>query len=143
MGSTCQRQFPCLRTLFPPPYASGVGLSALRPARWRALSLYSSWDHPVSVAPRSPARSLADIGAPGAGAGYRGSEVSRVGQDRREGPGELTGGVSNTRPRPRVRERRRESSGQIGGNPARNPGHMEGESGALRLGLAPAREWKC
>jgi hypothetical protein len=35
-----------------------------------------------------------------AGAGYRGSEVTGVGQDRQEGPGELTSGVPAKRPRP-------------------------------------------
>jgi hypothetical protein len=31
-------------------------------------------------------------------------------------------------------------SGRVGVTSARNPGHGEGESGMLRLGLAPARE---
>jgi hypothetical protein len=47
-----------LCSLLPLPY--GVGLSAPRSACSRALSLFAPWDHPVSVAPRSPARSLAD-----------------------------------------------------------------------------------
>jgi hypothetical protein len=43
----------------------------------------------------------------------------------------------------RARERRRESSERIEGTPARNPDRGEGESGALRLRLAPAREGEC
>jgi hypothetical protein len=42
-----------------------------------------------------------------------------------------------------VRERQREISGQIKGTLARNPGRGEGESGALRLELAPSREEEC
>jgi hypothetical protein len=39
------------------------------------------------------------------GAGYMGYEVTGVGQDRREGPGELAGGVPATRSRPGAIER--------------------------------------
>jgi hypothetical protein len=39
-----------------------------------------------------------------------------------------------------TREWRRERFGRIRVTPASNPGREEGESGALRLGLAPARE---
>jgi hypothetical protein len=77
------------------------------------------------------------------GAGYRGFEVTRVGQDRWEGSGELTGGVSATRPRLGARERWGESSGRVMVTPARNPGHREGELGVLRLGLASARVGGC
>jgi hypothetical protein len=38
-----------------------------------------------------------------------------------------------------TRERQRELSGWVGVTPARNPGHGEGKSGALRPGLAPVR----
>jgi hypothetical protein len=79
----------------------------------------------------------------GAGVGSRGFEVTEVGQDRREGPSELTGGTSATRPRPETRERRRECSGRVGVTPARNLGHGEGQSGALRLILAPVKEGEC
>jgi hypothetical protein len=84
-----------------------------------------------------------EVAGAGAGAGYRGSEVTGVGQDRREGPRELAGGVPATRPRPKAGERQRESSGRVGITPARNPSRGEGESGTLRLGLAPAREGEC
>jgi hypothetical protein len=77
-----------------------------------------------------------------AGAGYRGSEVIGVGQDWREGPDELAGGVPATRLRPGARERWRESSGRIRVTPARNSDHGEGESGVLRLGLAPTGKGK-
>jgi hypothetical protein len=40
-----------------------------------------------------------EVAEAGAGAGYKGSEVTRVGQDRREGPSELAGGVPTTRSR--------------------------------------------
>jgi hypothetical protein len=79
----------------------------------------------------------------GAGAGYRGPEVTGVGQDLREGPDELVGGVPATRPRPGARERRRESFERVGITLARNPSHGEGESGVLRLVLAPVREEEC
>jgi hypothetical protein len=61
-----------------------------------------------------------------------------VGQDRREEPGEVTGGVPATRPGPEMGERWRRSSGRVRVTPARNAGHGEGQLGALRLGLAPA-----
>jgi hypothetical protein len=75
--------------------------------------------------------------------GYRGSKVTGVGQDRREEPGELTGGVPATRPGPEMGERRRGTSGWVEVTPARNPGREEGKSGALRLGLAPTRVGEC
>jgi hypothetical protein len=43
----------------------------------------------------------------------------------------------------RARERWRDSSRRVGVTPARNPGRREGESGALRLGLAPVRQGEC
>jgi hypothetical protein len=73
-----------------------------------------------------------EVARAGAGVGYRGSEVTGVGQDRREGPDKLTGGVPAMRPRPGARERRRESFRRIGVTPVRNPIRWEGESGALR-----------
>jgi hypothetical protein len=48
------------------------------------------------------------------GAGYMGYEVTGVGQDRREGPDELAGGVLATRSRPGAIERQRENSGRVG-----------------------------
>jgi hypothetical protein len=84
-----------------------------------------------------------EVAGAGASASYRGSEVTGVGQDRREGPDELAGGVLATRPRPGARERQRESSARVGVTTARNPGNEEGESGVLRLGLALTREGEC
>jgi hypothetical protein len=78
-----------------------------------------------------------------AGAGYRGSEATGVGQDRREGPDKLGGGVPATRPRPGARERQRESSRRIRVTPVRNPNHGEGESSMLRFGLSSVREGEC
>jgi hypothetical protein len=52
-----------------------------------------------------------EVAEAGAGAGYKGSEVTRVGQDGREGPNELAGGFPATRLRPGAREWWRESSG--------------------------------
>jgi hypothetical protein len=52
-----------------------------------------------------------EVAGAGVGVSYRGSEVTEVGQDRREEPDELTSGVLATRPRPEMGERRRESSG--------------------------------
>jgi hypothetical protein len=48
-----------------------------------------------------------EVAGAGAGVSYMGSEVTEVGQDRREEPDELTGGVSAMRPGPKVEERRR------------------------------------
>jgi hypothetical protein len=42
-----------------------------------------------------------------AGVGYRGSKVTGVGQNRREEPGEHTGGIPATRPGPEMGERYR------------------------------------
>jgi hypothetical protein len=44
---------------------------------------------------------------------------------------------------PGTRERQRECPERVRITPVRNPGHREGESGALKLGLAPAREGEC
>lgn len=78
----------------------------------------------------------------GAGAGSRRFEVAGVGPDRRGGPNELTGGALTARMGSEVTERRRECSGLVGVTPVRNPGHGDGESGALRPGLVLAREGK-
>jgi hypothetical protein len=78
-----------------------------------------------------------------AGVGYTGFEVTGVGQDRREGPGELTGVIPATRQGPETRERRRESFERVEVTPARNLGRGERQSSALRLGLAPTRVWEC
>jgi hypothetical protein len=95
------------------------------------------------VGDATPAHS-GEVAEAGAGASYRGSEVTGVGQDRRERPDELTGGVLATRPRLGVRERWRESSRRVMVTPARNPSRGGGgESGALRLGLAPASAGEC
>jgi hypothetical protein len=51
-----------------------------------------------------------------AGVGYSGSEVAKVGQDRRGELDEHTSGVLATKSGPEMGERWRESSGQVGGN---------------------------
>jgi hypothetical protein len=67
-----------------------------------------------------------------------GSGVTRAGWNW-WGLGEHTGGAPATRTGSRMGERWRECSGRVGVTPVRKPGHREGESGVLRLGLAPAR----
>jgi hypothetical protein len=56
-----------------------------------------------------------------AGIGYRGFKVTGFGQDRREGPDELAGGVLATGPIARARERWRDSSSRFRVTPARIP----------------------
>jgi hypothetical protein len=81
-----------------------------------------------------------EVAGAGAGAVYRGFEITGVSQDRREGPNELASGVPAMIPRSEAREHQRESSRRVGVTPARNPDRREGESSVLRLGLALARE---
>jgi hypothetical protein len=59
--------------------------------------------------------------------GYRGSEVAKVGQDRRGEPDEHTSGVLATRPRLEMGERLRESSERVGGN-SREESRPRGEA---------------
>jgi hypothetical protein len=84
-----------------------------------------------------------EVAGAGVGAGSRGSKVTTVGQDQRDGPDKLAGRVPAMRLRPGARERRRESSRWVGVTLARNLGRGDGESSVLRLGLAPAREGEC
>jgi hypothetical protein len=82
-----------------------------------------------------------DNGVAGDKADYvRGSGVAGVGWNWLGGPGKLTSEAPATRTGPEARERWRGYSKGVGVTPLRNPGHREGESGMLRLGLAPATE---
>jgi hypothetical protein len=103
------------------------------PSRWIDIrrSRSNAWGG-LTVAGSATPTHGGEVARAGAGVGYRGSEVTGVGQDRREGPDKLTGGVPAMRPRPGARERRRESFRRIGVTPVRNPIRWEGESGALR-----------
>jgi hypothetical protein len=56
------------------------------------------------------------------------------------GPGELNGGIPAVRTGLGEREWRRKCSERVGVTPVSNPRRGEGQSGALRPGLAPARE---
>jgi hypothetical protein len=85
----------------------------------------------MDVGGAAPAHSGLVAGV-GAGADSRGFKVTGVGQDRREGPGELAGGALATRPRPETREQRRESSRRVGMIPTRNPDRGEGGFGRAK-----------
>jgi hypothetical protein len=91
----------------------------------------------------SPLLLGSEVAGAGAGVGYRGSEVTRVAQDWREEPDELTGWIPTMRSRPEMGERQKGSSGLIGVTPMRNPDGGVGQSSALRLRLVPARVGEC
>jgi hypothetical protein len=67
-----------------------------------------------------------EVAGDGAGASYGGSGVAGAGQKQRGRRGELTGGVSATRPRSERGEWLREDSGRVGVTPVRDSGREEG-----------------
>jgi hypothetical protein len=139
------------------PSARGTGGRQMGPKGWARLreAVSEDLDHTIEIGQLrsmpgrlrlrvAPLLLLGDeVAGARAGVGYRGSEVTGVGQDRREGPDKLTGGIPATRPGPETRERWRESSGWVEVTPASNPDRGEGQSGALRLRLASTRVGKC